>query len=284
MYKLGINFDEISDKLDDSIKLMHELDIRYGELRTINSKNFVFWSDKEVANFKKITSKAGINLVAAATPLFKWYKTDQDPDIEHDNFGFDPRLKMDKKLELMERTMVIASMLGITRLRIFSGLGKPGPNAGLDFANDVLLNKALLLADQYKIDLYLENEPVCQVNNKKDIVQLFNACNNPRLKFWLDIANLIEVGDEIDREFLDKIHDRIGYIHIKDYLLIDGIKHYVPVGQGKIDYRKIIMLLHQTCSDDLNISIETHARPDKKIDYSRISIHNISLILKEFQL
>lgn len=39
MYKLGINFDEISDDLSTAIEVMNECGVQYGELRTVNKKN-----------------------------------------------------------------------------------------------------------------------------------------------------------------------------------------------------------------------------------------------------
>src|SRR5882672_6578094 len=122
MYKVGINFDEISDDLDTAIRVMKKCSVEYGELRTVNGKNLVFWTDEEVSDFRQRIKESGINLIAAATPLFKWYINEDDKDIEHDNFGFNPRLNDSEKREVIKRTFEIASALSIPRLRIFSGL------------------------------------------------------------------------------------------------------------------------------------------------------------------
>jgi hypothetical protein len=124
MHKVGINFDEISDNLDTAIKVMHDCEVKYGELRTVSGKNFVFWSDEEVAAFKKQVDEAKIELVAAATPLFKWYTSPDAPEIQHDSFGFNPRLNDQEKKQVIERAIKIADALSIPRLRIFSGLGR----------------------------------------------------------------------------------------------------------------------------------------------------------------
>ena len=170
MYKVGINFDEISDDLDVAIQTMEDCDVKYGELRTVNQKNFVFWSDEEAAAFKAKIKEANIELVAAATPLFKWYINSDDPEIKHDSFGFNPRLTEDEKYKVIERTFEVAAELSLPRLRIFSGLGR-AENPGQLFAEDPLLAYALKLAEKYSIDLYLENEPVCRVHRKEHIIE-----------------------------------------------------------------------------------------------------------------
>lgn len=262
MYKVGINFDEISDDLDVSIRTMKECGVKYGELRTVNQKNFVFWSDEEVADFKKKVDEADIELIAAATPLFKWYVNSEDPDIEHDSFGFNPRLSDEEKHQVIERTFEIASSLSLPRLRIFSGLGR-AENAGAVFAQDPLLAFALELAEKYNIDLYIENEPVCRVHTKQQIVELLANQQNSRLKLWLDIANLIELDEEIDDVFLAGVAKRLGYVHVKDFVMENGQKIYLPTGQGQVDYKTILASIHQLGLSDLIFTVETHAKTDK---------------------
>lgn len=262
MYKVGINFDEISDDLDVAIQTMKDCDVKYGELRTVNQKNFVFWSDEKVAEFKKKVAEAGIELIAAATPLFKWYITLDAEDIEHDSFGFNPRLNDEEKRQVIERAIAVAKELSIPRLRIFSGLGRD-ENAGVNFANDPLLAYALELAVKHDIDLYLENEPVCRVHDKAQILQLFKNQQSPNFKFWLDIANLVELDEIIDKAFIDEIAGRIGYVHVKDFVVDNGVRKYVPVGQGQIDYASILSTISAAVPQDLIFTVETHAKTDK---------------------
>ena len=262
MYKVGINFDEISDDLDVAIQTMEDCDVKYGELRTVNQKNFVFWSDEEAAAFKAKIKEANIELVAAATPLFKWYISSDDPEIKHDSFGFNPRLTEDEKYKVIERTFEVAAELSLPRLRIFSGLGR-AENPGQLFAEDPLLAYALKLAEKYSIDLYLENEPVCRVHRKEHIIELLEAQQNPRLKLWLDIANLVELDEEIDDEFLEQVASRLGYVHVKDFVMKDEQRIYVPAGEGEVKYAEILGRIHKLGLDDLIFTVETHAKTDK---------------------
>lgn len=279
MYKVGINFDEISDNLDEAIDIMRTQNIVYGELRTVNKKNFVFWTDEEVRDFKTKIDASDIELVAAATPLFKWYDNESDPEVIHDNFGFNPRLSYEEKKQVIVRAIEIASQLAIPRLRIFSGLGH-SEEAGKIFAGSKLLAYALTQADTRNIDLYLENEPVCKVHTKRDILDLLKHNSHPRLNLWLDIANLIEVGEELDTEFIKSIVGRLGYVHVKDFIEKAGKKIYVPVGKGKIAYDTAIQLLHHEKQDGIVITVETHAKTDK-MSMSEQSIIGLREILEK---
>lgn len=262
MYKLGINFDEISDDLAVAISVMKNQKVNYGELRTVGKKNFVYWNDADIQNFKHIIDLAGIKVVAAATPLFKWYDNDYDQEVKHDNFGFNPRLSHLEKKQIINKALVIASELEIPRLRIFSGLGNL-KGSGVYFAGNDLLNYALDVADKYNIDLYIENEPVCKVHTKEDMLGVLKANNHPRLKLWLDIANLIEIGEEADSAFIHDVASRLGYIHIKDFITKGSHKRYVAAGNGLIPYVPIMRIIHSVKPDDVIVTVETHATVDK---------------------
>jgi sugar phosphate isomerase/epimerase len=279
MYSLGINFDEISDDLSKSLIVMQGNGVKNGELRTIDGKNFVFWDDEYVETFKKKIHASGIELVAAATPLFKWYGDIDDPEIVHDSFGFNPRLTEDEKKRIIDRTISIASRLSIPRLRIFSGLGN-SKNSGTKFGESKLLEYALGRAEESNIDLYLENEPVCKVHTKSEIISLFDLNTHPRLKLWLDIANLVEVGEGIDEEFIKKISDRLGYLHVKDFISKDKGRTYVPAGKGEINYVEIMKLIYAIKPDNIVVTVETHALKDK-IEMSISSIKGTRKILNE---
>ncbi|HHJ9403130.1 sugar phosphate isomerase/epimerase, partial [Streptococcus pyogenes] len=49
-FHITVNLDEISDKLDDSLKFLNRLSIKSCELRMINTKNIIQLSDAELIN------------------------------------------------------------------------------------------------------------------------------------------------------------------------------------------------------------------------------------------
>lgn len=278
MYKLGINFDEISDDLSTAIEVMNECGVQYGELRTVNKNNFVFWSDTEIEAFRDQITASGIEVVAASTPLFKWYTKQDDPEVVHDSFGFNPRLNDAEKRETIKRAIEIADSLNIPRLRIFSELGH-SDNAGQEFAKNQLLIYALGLAEEKGIELFLENEPVCKVHTKEQVQNFLIGNVADNLKFWLDVANFVELGEDIGLDFLQKVASRVGYVHVKDFRIENGKRSYVPVGEGCVDYERILNDILSVAQNDIVITIETHASDKNKIEYSRQSIRAVQKIL-----
>lgn len=279
---LGINFDEVSDDIHIGSSLIEELDLGIGELRTINKKNFVFWDESEIAQFKHHVDTHGIKVVAAASPLFKWYSHPDDNEVPHDSFGFNPRLSDEEKRGIISKAIQTASTLSIPRIRIFSELGTYDPEVD-SFMHHPLLAFALEEAKKHAIDLYIENEPVCKIHTKKTIVDLFKVNRATNLKLWLDIANLIELNEDIDDAFLKEIAPHIGYIHVKDFVIENGTKKYVAVGDGSINYPNILSRVLRYCPDDTIVTIETHAQSDK-VEISRKSLlYTNSLLNKLFK-
>ena len=280
--KLAINFDEISEDFLEAATVMHELGIKYGELRTMNGKNFVFWSDEEVENFKQQLNEYGITVVAAATPLFKWYSSYNDAEVAHDNFGFNPRLSEEEKRQTITRAIEVASALGIPKLRIFSEL-KSAEDTAEDFATNQLLDYALGQAAKCKINLLIENEPVCRIHTKAALVDFLNKNQAHNLNLWLDIANLLEIGETIDENFLSTLGPRIKYIHVKNYTVQDRIRKYVPAGKGEIDYDSVLPLVLSHCTQEVIVSVETHAPQSEKISASRSSLVYLVDLLNKYQ-
>ncbi len=280
--KLAINFDEISDNFQEAADVMQDLGITYGELRTINGKNFVFWSDEEVEAFKRQVDERGITILAAATPLFKWYSSSNDAEVAHDSFGFNPRLSYEKKQQTIARAIEVAYNLEIPKLRIFSELKSAGDAAG-DFAANQLLEYALNEAAKRNIDLLIENEPVCRIHTKTALVDFLDKNQSRNLKLWLDIANLLEIGETIDDAFLNSVGSRAGYIHVKNYVIKDGVRQYVPAGDGEIDYSSVLPRVLSRCPQDVIVSVETHAPREEKISASRSSLMYLTDLLNKCQ-
>ena len=271
MYKLGINFDEISDSLDVSLDIVKQLGLKYGELRTLDGKNFCFWTKEDLEHVKQTLIEHAVQPVAVASPIFKWYVSNDDPEVEHDSYGFNARLSDEEKRTVIKDVLKNAKYLSIPIIRIFSGLGK-NKDAVKTFLADPMLAYALELAEDLDIYLCVENEPVCHIYTKQQLIELFAANTHPRMRLWLDVANLIRIGDVVDEELLSSVGDAIIYVHVKDYITKANDVEYVPVGSGEIDYPKTLSLIAQHLPDQTFVTIETHAPQDLKQAYSERSI------------
>ncbi|MGE7113986.1 sugar phosphate isomerase/epimerase family protein [Lysinibacillus sp. NPDC047702] len=271
--KLTINLDEISSNLDTSFSFLKEMDLHTCELRMINGKNISLMDKKEIIDFSDRLKSERITPIAIASPIFKWHACDSQETIVHDNFGINPQLSLTEQERLVDCVLEYADMLSINKIRIFSYLGK------MDNPFDFLLkDKIFEKIIKNNHTFLLENEPVCTVSAKKQLEyfsDLITDNNFTNIKIWLDLANLIQIGEDIDESFIVKIAPHIEYIHIKDFIYNEGSIQYVPVGSGIINYTQILSLLNKHIPDDQDItmSIETHARTEKeKYSYSKESI------------
>ncbi|MCC2352707.1 sugar phosphate isomerase/epimerase [Bacillus pacificus] len=283
--KLTINLDEISSNIDSSFTFLKEMDLHTCELRMINNKNLSLMNKNEILDFANKLKSSGITPVSIASPLFKWTTNNSIETIIHDSFGIDPNLSLSEKEKLMDNILKYADILSIDKIRIFSYLGKV-ENPVSNFVRDKLFEK--IINDNHTF--LLENEPVCTIYMKKhleDFVKFIDSNNITNIKIWLDIANLIQVGEDIDESFLEKIAPHIEYLHIKDFIYVGTSIKYVPVGTGVINYAKILSLLnkHIPDSQDITISIETHAKnEEEKYSYSKQSVIKLREKLEEVKI
>ncbi|HHQ2480893.1 TPA: sugar phosphate isomerase/epimerase family protein [Bacillus cereus] len=279
--KLTINLDEISSDINLSFAFLKEMDLHTCELRMINGKNISLMNKEEIINLSKKLNIEGIIPVSIASPIFKWNISNFHEDIIHDNFGIHSNLSLTEKEKLIDNILEYAEFLSINKIRIFSYLGKQD-NPFKYFFNNRLLEKIKKSNQTF----LLENEPVCTIYTKKHLesfVDLITDNHISNIKIWLDIANLIQIGEDIDESFIEKIAPYIEYVHIKDFIYIGNYIKYVPVGSGIIDYKKVISLLnkHIPDSQDVIVSIETHASTEaEKYEYSKESIIYLREILK----
>ncbi|MGG0256897.1 TIM barrel protein [Bacillus toyonensis] len=279
--KLTINLDEISSNLDVSFAFLKEMDLHTCELRIINGKNISLMNKEEIIQFSKKLELEGIIPVSIASPIFKWNVRKSEENVVYDNFGISPNLSFKEKEQLIDNILEYAEILAIEKIRIFSYLGKMD-NPFSYFLNNRLLEKI----KKSNLTFLLENEPACTIYTKKHLEYLTDLITDnhmSNIKIWLDIANLIQVGEEINESFIEKIAPYIEYVHIKDFIYSGNSIKYVPVGDGIINYMKIMSLLnkHIPNSQDITISIETHASNEKeKYEYSKKSIISLREILK----
>jgi len=96
-----------------------------------------------------------------------------------------------------------------------------------------------------KVDLMLENAPPGNESPLESIEyfsQVMQAV--PTLKFHLDIAHaFIENRMKGVRDYIDAFGDRLAHVHIHDNH--GKWDEHLPLGKGKIDFRKVIRLLKE---------------------------------------
>ncbi|MBI5071687.1 Gfo/Idh/MocA family oxidoreductase [Candidatus Falkowbacteria bacterium] len=270
--------DEISDDLNEAIEFFKLHKIKYVELRTIYNKNLINYSLDEIKSIRELLSRNGISVSAFASPLFKWYSENatEESSKKVDTFGFNPHLSLVEKKNYIAKAIEVAKALGTQYIRIFSSLRTPSTK--YSFASDHLFEFALSEAQKEGVTLLLENEPPCYIHKMNDIKRLAQKFAHRNLKIWFDVANFYKIREQVFLKDLETLKDSIEYFHLKDF---DGNSNCVPLGEGIINYKRIISDIKKVFGDkDIFLSIETHVRSDSKVATKK-SLQALNKLLSE---
>lgn len=161
-----------------------------------------------------------------------------------------------------------ASMLGITLLNFHfnSRLGMVGRTEKSreaflqNFTNS--MTELTQFAAKSRVDLMLENVPPEYGHPLESLAYFSQVMSTvPPLKFHLDVGHaFIENRMKGVKEYLDAFSDRLIHIHIHDN---HGKQdEHLPLGEGNIDFKKVVKLLKEL-NYDKTITFEVFtSRPD----------------------
>lgn len=277
------NLDEISSNLKEACDFFVKNRMEYVEVRTIDNKNIVDYSINDIEKFSDYFKKRKLKIAAIASPLFKWYLVKPNKKINFDSFHFNPALSMEQKKEYVLKTLEIARILDTKIIRIFSNIQSNKLDIN-DLIKDELFLFAIREAEKRDIFLALENEPICILKTKKDIKSIVKKYKS--LKIWFDIANFYQIGENVTKNDLLELKDSIVYFHVKDFKEDKQINKYrsygigyVPVGEGVINYKRIISDILSVFDKDIFLSLETHIKEDK-INATQKSFDNLVKLIE----
>ncbi len=217
--------DEIDALLDYQIRVLKKLHMNHIEMRGVDGRSFVDYSEAEAREIRKRLDDNGISLSAIGSPLGKIKITDD----------FAPHM------ELYKHTVELAHIMGTPNIRMFSFYGADGKPATAyrdevmnrlgQFADYAAANEVVLLHENEK-GIYGEMADGCL-----DIMQQFYG---DHFKAVFDFANFVQARQDT-LEAYEMLKPYIAYIHVKDALWKDG--SVVPAGYGDGNVKEILKKL-----------------------------------------
>jgi sugar phosphate isomerase/epimerase len=202
------------------------------------------------------------------SPVLKWPAPGKGAKGGKVDFAFDPASCPAQ--DPIQHAFDIALMLGATRLRIFSWLAYEDYTPA-DLAEP--LDTLCTFADEYGVDLQMENEPVCNVATIADLDAVLRTFPHRRIKPLVDICNAYAHGAPPTPDDLRAVAPRADHVHLKDRSAATG--KIVPIGQGDVDFAGLLpVLLAGTKSREVIASIETHV-PDDPRNATRRNVHAV---------
>lgn len=272
------NLDEISDDIKIASDFFVKNKLELVEVRTINKKNIVDYSLKEVKFFANYLKKRKLKVAAIASPLFKWYLNKPNKKLSFDSFYFNPILTDEEKKKYITKTLDIAEILETNIIRIFSNL-KLNNLSIPDVLSDKNFIFALEEAKKRKISLALENEPICPINDIGGLREVVKKFKGLGLKLWFDIANFYQLGEQVTKEDLINLRNEIIYFHIKDFVKELSKHKYVPLGEGDLNYKRLISDIRNVFDKKkVILSLETHVK-ENKIEATQKSLDSLRKLI-----
>ncbi|OGV40702.1 MAG: hypothetical protein A2X48_22560 [Lentisphaerae bacterium GWF2_49_21] len=182
--------------------------------------------------------------------------------------------KLEAEMAYVREAIRFAARINVSILRIFSGFEPRNKVCGKTFDRMVAaLAKSAGYASEHNVRLALENHGGI-ASTAEDMLKILSAVNSPNLFLNFDPANFVAEGVDCIRAF-ELLKDRIIYVHLKDVRTSNGHKEFCAVGEGMIDWRKLLSLLEDRYNGVCAIEYENAEDPVEGTTRSREFISKI---------
>jgi sugar phosphate isomerase/epimerase len=255
---LAVIGDEIGPSLPEMVSFCAENGVRRLDMRTVDGRNLLGMGLAEVDAIGRQLKAAGITVPTFVSPVLKWPAPGQLPAGGKVDFAFDPATCPTE--DPLAHAFDIATVLGATKIRVFSFLRYPG------FKPDDLeaaMGRLADLAERHDTMVEIENEPVCNIGSMPELAGYFAALIEPsaRLRPLVDIGNSWIVGQPPSDDDFATLGPLVDLIHLKDRDF--EAKRTVPLGDGGVPWaRELTRLLAHVTVPEIVASMETHCPQD----------------------
>jgi sugar phosphate isomerase/epimerase len=255
---LAVIGDEIGPSLSEMISFCAENDVHRLDMRTVEGKNLLGMTLDDVEGVAKTLRQAGLKVPTFVSPVLKWPAAGKAAEGAKVDFAFDPALC--PTIDPLAHAFDVATVLGASRLRVFSHLRYPGYKpADLDAAIDRLVD----LAERHDVAVEMENEPVCNIGSVSELAQFFAHYPEPprHLRPLVDIGNSWNIGKPPADDEIAALAPLVDLIHLKDRDF--KARRTVPLGDGGVPWaEELKRLLAGVRAPEVVASMETHCPQD----------------------
>lgn len=231
MIRLCAFSDEYGNKLEEQIEGLKLNNIHLIEIRNVDGKNVLNFTDEEAKYYYEELLKNDIRVWSIGSPLGK-----VDIDVAFEEY----------KNTVLKRLCELANIFQTSRIRMFSFF------KAYEKKDEVIkkLQEMVNFAKKYNVELYHENEKDIYGDSLERVLELKQ--NVQGLKFVYDPANFIQCEQNPDKT-IDSLFDKMDYFHIKD--IIEESGEIVPAGKGDCKIDRILKLID---NKNVTLTIEPH--------------------------
>ncbi|MDE5950322.1 MAG: sugar phosphate isomerase/epimerase [Acetatifactor sp.] len=216
--------DEIAASLDTQMQVLEKLHMNHIEMRGVDGRNFVEYSEAEAREIRKRLENRGFALSAVGSPIGKIGITDD----------FVPHM------ELFKHTVELAHIMNTPNIRMFS-FYVPRENAAS--CKEQVMERLGQFVDYAAVSgvvLLHENEKGIYGEMAEGCLDILKQFAGEHFTAVFDFANFVQAGQDT-LEAYELLKPYISYIHVKDALLKDG--SVVPAGYGDGNVKEILRQL-----------------------------------------
>lgn len=243
--ELGIITDEVHADFEVACRHAARWGLPLVEVRNVDGKNVVLLDDSEAQRAAGVVRDLGMSVSGVASPVFK-SPLDEIANAAAADFSVAGAVTVSDQLRLLERSCELARVFGTRLVRVFTFLRVPMSGQVIEKIVGNMVEAAKVAA-RHDVVLAIENEPACVIGTGKELATFLERLDealDPELRshvgaLW-DPGNALAIGEE--RPYPDGYDvlpkGRIVHVHVKD-LGAEAASYgsFVPVGQGRIDYR-----------------------------------------------
>jgi len=234
--------DEISDDLNEQLRVMNEEGLRYLELRGVWGKNVLQLTDEEAKKVKHILMDYNFKISAIGSPIGKIGINDDF--AEH--------------LRNFKRTLELAKFFETHYIRIFSYYIPEGERPE-KYRDEVIkrMEKKVQWAEREDVILVHENERGIYGDIPERCRDILSTIDSPYLRANFDPANFVFENVKPYQEAFPLLEEFTSYVHIKDALHRQEKVICVPAGEGEAEVKEVLKALRDNGYQGF-LSLEPH--------------------------
>jgi sugar phosphate isomerase/epimerase len=274
--------DEIGNTAPEAIQFAKQYGLQFVEVRSLREKKkeYAFLSEPELKAEAAAFRNAGLKVSFLNTGLLKftWPGTEaarqrQETDEARARRRESEAKRFENRTEDLRKALNAAHILGVGKIRVFTGMRVEDPRALMPRIADVLGAMAFV-AEKEKAQLLVENEGSCNVSTSAELAELMRLLPSKAIGINWDPQNVLAHNEQPYPDGYNLLpKKRIANVQIKG-------KGVMPESDQKLDWKAIMAGMNQDGYRG-KFGLETHIFDGTLIPSAHISMKEILRIVDE---
>ena len=246
-FKLGVITDEISQNVEDAIRIAKRYGLDGLELRSVDGKQLHRLGDRRLDEIAAMIRDAGLSVCGLSTPVFKCNLHNKEEVAAHHR--------------MLRRYAELARRFGTGILRGFSFWANRD-DYRTAFPGIVReLQQTVPVMEEFGVQFALEADPSVYATNGAKVAALVREVSSPWIRALYDPGNDLwdPDGETPYPDGYEALQDHICHIHLKDAVRENGKTEAVAIGRGEVGYDRLLARLAEDEYDGWLV-VETHYR------------------------